>query len=249
MTIISARGGDFAGTQVENTIRAVPLEDQSAVFLDRATPTYTAVMDGNGDVKAAVADMALYETALPPHLGRREVRDQLAQTDTLIIDANLPGDAIARAIGETSAKAHVVALAISAAKAARLIESAKRIDLVFMNRREMGAIAGSDDPVALRDLGFKEAVITDGPNAVIILERGSIAHVDVAPATHIVDVTGAGDALAGVTLAARLKNPTRSLRDAVAIGTHASAVALRTTKSMPSLDWDDVLRKANLHET
>ena len=44
------------------------IADLSAVFLDRATPSYTALLDREGDVIAALADMALYELAFPKQM-------------------------------------------------------------------------------------------------------------------------------------------------------------------------------------
>ncbi|MEN0000659.1 MAG: PfkB family carbohydrate kinase [Pseudomonadota bacterium] len=238
ITMISARGGDAAGSAVQAAMEEAGLEDQSAVFLDRTTPTYTAILNADGDVEAAVADMALYETALPRHLRRLEVRQALAAAEVLVIDANLPGDAI-----KATAEAFdglVVALAISPAKAERLRESARCIDLVFMNHREQ---AGLGD---FETMGLKNAVITAGSETITIYEDGTEATISPGTLHDIVDVTGAGDALAGATLAARLTKPALSLPDAVTIGVKAAHKALQTPGPLVKINWDDLRTKADM---
>ena len=64
-SLLSMRGGDAAGDTVARAIAQAGIADLSAVFLDRATPSYTALLDREGDVVAALADMALYEIAFP----------------------------------------------------------------------------------------------------------------------------------------------------------------------------------------
>ena len=48
------------------------IRDLSAVFLDRATPSYTALIDRDGDVIAGLADMELYETVFAKQLRRSQ---------------------------------------------------------------------------------------------------------------------------------------------------------------------------------
>ena len=64
--LCSARGGDPAGERVEEALDAAGIADHSFVWLDRATATYTAILDDRGDLVAGIADMAIYDL-----LGRR----------------------------------------------------------------------------------------------------------------------------------------------------------------------------------
>ncbi|MBX4421490.1 hypothetical protein K4H00_26125, partial [Mycobacterium tuberculosis] len=63
--MLSVRGGDRVGDVIGAAFEAAGIKGSSAVFIDRATPSYTAILDEQGDVVAAIADMALYELALP----------------------------------------------------------------------------------------------------------------------------------------------------------------------------------------
>ncbi len=73
--ILSVRGGDRIGELIGDAIQKAGIKDGSAVYMDRATPSYTAILDEHGDVVAGIADMELYEVALPRQLLRRKVRD------------------------------------------------------------------------------------------------------------------------------------------------------------------------------
>lgn len=236
ITMISARGGDGAGEQVQSAMEEAGLIDQSAVFLDRKTPTYTAVLSDRGDLVAAVADMRLYEDALPRHLGRREVRATLNDANILVVDTNLPATGIEKLV--STFEGLVIGFAISPAKARRLIESGPHIDLVFMNAKEHAALGD------LKAVGLKKAVITNGTDDVLVLEDGDAFRLPVVPETGIVDVTGAGDALAGATIAAHLKDPSEKLWKAVNIGIAAATQTVKAHGPIASLDWAMLTTKA-----
>lgn len=230
--LISARGGDTGGRLVAEALSDTGIEDFGAVFLDRATPSYTAIMDADGEVMAALADMDLYETGLARHLRRAEPRALIAETGLLLVDANLPSDAIGALCDGRSGP--VVALAVSPAKAPRIVPHAARFALAFMNRREMNALieapldrpVGPDTVAQLSALGFRRAVISDGSSAVTVLDGHSAWRQRVGSTADPVDVTGAGDALAGATLA---HWPGMALADAVRLGIAAAAVTIGVT--------------------
>ena len=99
-SLMSVRGGDSAGENVARAIDEAEIRDLSVVFLDRATPSYTALIDRDGDVMAGLADMELYEIVFAKQLRRSKARDEVADADAILCDANLPA-AGARAAGGT----------------------------------------------------------------------------------------------------------------------------------------------------
>src|SRR6185369_524873 len=62
-SLMSVRGADAAGENVARAIGEARIRDLSVVFLDRASPSYTALIDREGEVIAGLADMALYDLA------------------------------------------------------------------------------------------------------------------------------------------------------------------------------------------
>jgi sugar/nucleoside kinase (ribokinase family) len=209
--ILSVRGGDRIGEMVAAAIEAAGIRDGSVVFMDRATPSYTAILDEQGDVVAGIADMGLYELALPRQLRRRKVRDSIAVADAVFCDANLPSDALQR-LASLAGERPLFALAISPAKVSRLAPIFSNLTCLFMNRREalaltgLGSDAGPNDIYkALHADGLKGAVISNGGDATLAFSGDDVFSICPPPVDEIADVTGAGDALAGGTIAALMR--------------------------------------------
>jgi pseudouridine kinase len=206
---LSVRGGDAQGDFVAKAIDDAGLEDLSSTFLDRRTATYTAILDRSGDVITALADMAIYEAALPRQISRRKTRDAIAGCDAILADANLPADSIGRLLSLAAGRP-VFMIAISPAKVVRLRGLLGGLHCLFMNMREAKALVNSGPQgecgpaqilSRLAEAGLRRAVVTDGPNAVLLLEDASVSALTPPAPKRVADVTGAGDALAGVTAA------------------------------------------------
>ena len=247
-SLMSVRGGDEAGERVSRAIAAAGIRDLSAVFLDRATPSYTAILDKQGDVVAALADMGLYEIAFPKQVGRAKLREAVGASDAVLCDANLPALALKKLMAIASGKP-VFAIAISPAKAARLAETLPALACLFMNRREAAELAGcrQEEPLGgmidrLRASGLAGGVISDGGNPAAGFDGSGAFAVDPPRPRKIVDVTGAGDALAGATVAAMLRGA--PLREALREGMAAAMLTLESGSSVaecPPADFAEAL--------
>src|SRR5690606_34064848 len=90
VSLLALRGGDLCGDAVAAEIEARGMEDLSAVFLDRTTPSYTALLDQNGELIAGLADMGLYDLAFAKQMRRSKVRDAVRAADAVLCDANMP---------------------------------------------------------------------------------------------------------------------------------------------------------------
>jgi pseudouridine kinase len=237
--IMSMRGGDPAGDTVAQAIVKAGILDLSAVFLDRATPSYTALLDSEGDVVAALADMQLYEMAFPKQLRRAKVREEIAAADAVLCDANIPAAGLQRLASLADGKP-VFAIAISPAKAVRLTEVLPALACLYMNRREAAALAGmgGDDPVAtiiarLRELGLARGIITQGSNAAVGFDAFRVYSLVPPAPRKIADVTGAGDALAGAMMVALLNR--EPFGEAMREGVAAALLAVESATSVPEL--------------
>jgi len=166
---------------------------------------YVAVLDPCGELVAGYGDMRACELAGPGAL-----LDALRwRAATLcVVDANLSARAIAAVVAE--APAPIAAVAVSPVKARRLAPVATGIALLFCNRREALALTDAVVGASLEALadrlhaaGFARVVLTDGPAGLLVSEPGA-RHRLAAPAVgaeKMSGVNGAGDALAGATLA------------------------------------------------
>jgi pseudouridine kinase len=233
---LSVRGGDLEGDLVAREIAAAGFNDLSSIFLDRQTASYTAIIDQDGDVITALADMDIYETALPRIITRRKTRDAIADCKAVLTDANMPEAAIRALVGLSEGRP-VFAIAISPAKGLRLRNVLDRIDCVFMNAREAQAIAGrnqlSEAIEQLAIMGLQRAVISQGDGPVILMQNGAVLEIAPPKAASIADVTGAGDALAGVTLAALMQGS--ALDDAVRLGMRAATLTVASPQAVIDL--------------
>jgi pseudouridine kinase len=242
-TIMSVRGGDAAGETVSRAIASARIADLSAIFLDRTTPSYTALLDRDGDVIAALADMALYETAFAKQIRRASFRAAVAEADALLCDANLPAEALVRLTAIAGGKP-LFAIAISPAKVMRLTGVMSSLSCLFMNFREAACLAGSpgDAPVGkvvmrLRGMGLSSAVISRGGAAAVAFDHAGVRSIVPPRPRKVADVTGAGDALAGATMVALLRG--LSLAQALREGMAAAMLAVESPASAPEFSASD----------
>lgn len=238
--MLSVRGGDAAGGMVARAIKGAGIADLSVTFLDRATPSYTALLDLDGDVVGALADMGLYDLAFARQLRRASVRDAVAEAGAVLTDANLPAEALGR-IPALAAGKPIFAIAISPAKVPRLSGIFSDLSCLFLNRREAALLTGlpAGSPAmemvaALRGLGIARALVTSGPAPVVCFDRTSAFLLTPPVPQRVVDVTGAGDAMTGAAIAALLRG--EAFDAAAREGVAAAVLTLQSAKAVGRLD-------------
>ena len=231
--MISPRGGDALGDAVAAAAIQAGVDDRPFVFLDRKTPSYTAIMENDGNLVIALADMELYKLFSPRRLTIRAVRDAFEAADLVLCDANLPAETLA-VIAQRAAELGkpLAAIAISPAKVVRLKPCIAGIDYLFLNQAEAAALTEShpDDPLEwtrqLRALGLKGGVITRGQQSLIAFGEGLTLTLEPPAVSDIADVTGAGDSLAAGVLSALMAG--LDLAEAVRHGSAAAAITIQS---------------------
>ena len=241
-TLLSLRGGDLAAETVARTIQEWAIEDRSAIFLDRTTPSYTAILDANGDLVAGFADMGLYDSGFLRQLRRRSVREAVAASDAILCDANMSAEAVASLMRLANGKS-VYAIAISPAKVVRLADTLSNLSCLFLNLREARTLARIGEDVsalaaakALRAAGLARAVITQGEGPLLAFDENDFFTIASLEAVTIIDVTGAGDAVAGTTVAHLMRG--QPLREAIRYGVAASFLTIQAAPVVAHYDDD-----------
>lgn len=241
--LIAPRGGDPEGDRVAQAATAAGIEDTPLTFLDRRTPSYTAILEANGNLVVALADMTLYDIYGPRQIARRTVRQAISEARAVVTDTNMPAATLA-AICEAAGRAGVpvFAIAISPAKVVRLKACCSRLRGLFMNEAEAQALAGArisdtDCGTDLRAAGLVAGAVTRGAAPAIAFDSGQCWSV-APPAVSVIDVTGAGDALAAGFIDAFLdgSGPAEALRRGVA----AAGLAVSSACAAPA----DIGRRA-----
>jgi pseudouridine kinase len=209
--MISPRGGDAAGDTVAEAAAAAGVIDNPFVFLDRKTPSYTAILENDGNLVIALADMDLYRLFSPRRLQQRAMREVVSSSDLIVTDANLPEETLASLIERAAQQSKpIAAIAISPAKVVRLANNLAGLSFLFMNEAEARALTRSDVteaaewPALLRAAGLSGGVITRGGRPALAFRQGQAVAVTPPALDALGDVTGAGDALAAGFLAAFL---------------------------------------------
>lgn len=229
--LIAPRGGDAAGMAVSAEALRVGIDDRPVVFLDRATPSYTAILESDGNLVVALADMELYDLFGPRRTRTLSFRAALDETRHVLCDANLPAETLAALAGAAAARGlPVFAIAISPAKVVRLLPCFADLTMLFMNAAEAEALTGArpDDPAGwpalLRGKGLKGGVVTCGADAVVAFDETAIAILSPPRLDCVVDVTGAGDAFASGVISARIEGC--GLGEALRHGAALAAITL-----------------------
>ncbi|MDN3919706.1 carbohydrate kinase family protein [Roseateles violae] len=231
--LITAVGDDAAGRALlAHAAEAGLSSDGSLLAPGEPTGSYTAVLDAGGQMLLALAAMPLADRLTPDFL-----RDcALPAEATLVLDLNLPAASIAALLARArEAGLAVIAVAVSEPKMARLPADLHGLQCLILNRGELRALlpGAADDEARLADLqrrGLRQIVVTAGGSGLLCSEAGQAAQqLPAPPVATIVDVTGAGDALAAGICASLTRLP---LASACRVGLELAALTLQTTATV-----------------
>jgi pseudouridine kinase len=204
VALLTAIGADSSGAALLDHADRLGIDVRGALRLDGCcSGTYTAVLDRDGEMVVALADMALYDRMEPAYIDARQA--QLAGAALVVADLNLPRDtvaALARQARRTDTP--LVLVAVSEPKMARLPDDLSGVRLLILNAGELAARVRRplpDDAAlaeAIREVraqGAQDLIVTRGARGVLVTAGDGIADLP-APPVDVVDVTGAGDAFA-----------------------------------------------------
>jgi len=203
VTLVAPRGGDAAADLVARAAEEAGIEDCPLTFLDRATPSYSAILEPDGNLVTALADMALYDLIPARRLLSSRLRKRLTEVDLLLADSNLPESALSALADTASALGlPLAAIAISPAKVIRWKRSLSKLTCLAMNTAEAAALTGqqpqtpSEWPALLSRAGLSGGLVSagSGPVAAFFATHSHVSHPP--RLDQLADVTGAGDALA-----------------------------------------------------
>ncbi|CAN5338345.1 PfkB family carbohydrate kinase [soil metagenome] len=234
--LVSVVGADSLGAELLERTSAAGVDVSGVRSLDGPTGTYTAVLDVDGELVVAIADMGAADD-ITPDLVAEQV-GTLRGRDLLVLDGNLPTDTVAAAVDQAGrAGARIVFEPVSVPKAARCAAVVDGVWLVTPNRDELAALAGPqgtmDDQITrLHDRGISRVWVrlgTDGS----LLSTPTGRHRLAARTVEVIDVTGAGDAMLGAFCHALLRGD-----DEVAAAAYGHAAAALTVASPQTVRSD-----------
>lgn len=147
--------------------------------------------------------MALYDLVPARRLITARMRKRLSEADLLLVDSNLPESALAALAGAAAELGLPLAvIAVSPAKVVRWRSSLDKIACLAMNSAEAAALTGGQSdgpggwPGLLSRAGLAGGLVSAGAAPVAAFTAVATCVLTPPPLETLVDVTGAGDALA-----------------------------------------------------
>ncbi|WP_373714273.1 MULTISPECIES: carbohydrate kinase family protein [Burkholderiales] len=240
VALVGAVGDDAGGRLLLEQAAQLGIDTDAVIRRRRqSSDSYTAVLDPDGGLALGLAAMPLVESlnrwALEASAALR------ARAALVVADGNLPPDAWPTLLAEASSGGvPLVGVAVSEAKMARLPDRLDGLHLLILNAGELATVAA--DPAEafarLQGRGVARVLVSDGARGLRLSEPGGVLRHWPAPAVPVVDVTGAGDALAAGLCAGLLRHA-GDLDAAARLGLDLAALTLQTVDSVhPELTRD-----------
>ncbi|OXS60503.1 sugar kinase [Cohnella sp. CIP 111063] len=239
VSLLTVVGDDQAGQWVLKETAAAGVNTSLAQVLPgEKTGTYTALLDPDGEMFVAYADMDIYDRFSPQIVQERW--PHIAASKLVVADANLPAETLAELVGRCrDGSLPLLIDPVSSGKAKKLPADLTGVTAIFPNLEEAVELAGaipSDVPDyaelarAIHERGVAHVFITSGEQGVFHSSAdGDRALIPPIP-TEVVEVTGAGDAFVAGVAYGILHD--RSYREACRLGLAASHLTLQTAESV-----------------
>lgn len=255
--LITAIGADDDGERIHRETEIAGVDLRSAVLTSHRTGTYTAVLDERGDLYIAVSEMDAMSDVTPASIDDR--RALIANSQILVMDCNVPADAMVRAAEIAQRNGvPVVVEPVSVAKAQRatsILTAGIALHTVTPGLEELEQLTGAggssradlcEAASRLHTVGVQNVWISLGPNGSFLSAAGDgttrVEMIAAAPAT-LVDATGAGDAM----LAGYIVGILRGLGPfaAARYGRAAAAITIESAATVnPSISMTSLLDRA-----
>ena len=238
--LVAAVGSDALGDQVLAATSAAGVHVEHVRRSARATGTYTAVLDADGELVVAVADMSATDELGPDSVNA--ARDLVTTAGLLVLDGNLAAETLAFALDlATQAGVRTVLEPVSVPKAqavAHLISAERPLFAVTPNRDELSALTGlparTDKQLrtaaaALHARGVTHVWVRLGGRGSLLSSPEGHAFLE-AVAAEVQDVTGAGDAMLAAFCHALLRGDQPTA--AASYGHAAAALTIASTHTV-----------------
>ncbi len=203
--LVAAIGSDGLGDQVLAATARAGVHVEHVRRSARATGTYTAVLDANGELVVAVADMAATDELSVAQVDA--ARDLVATASLVVLDGNLSAETLGFALDlAATAGVRVLLDPVSVPKAALvapLLDGGLPVHAVTPNREELAALTGLPTRTArqveraaraLHERGVELVWVRLAADGSLLSTPAGSTGLAAVP-SEVVDVTGAGDAM------------------------------------------------------
>ncbi|AXN41594.1 carbohydrate kinase [Peribacillus butanolivorans] len=202
VTLISASGLDSEWKEIYDLSSPFMNLEHVSQNENLTTGSYTAVLDMNGDLSIALADMDVFENITPELLIKNS--NILRRAKCIVVDLNCPSETIDFLCFFTSKhNIPLVIIPVSSPKMNRLPKTLNAVSWLIVNKDETETFMNikindeedwGNSVKEWLDLGVKNVIVTNGSKGVMTgSENGEIHYFPAIETPIVVDVTGAGD--------------------------------------------------------
>jgi len=258
VSMLSCIGDDQEGGYVLAELGKLKIgADSVRTLRGERTGTYTAVLEPNGEMAIALANMEINERVTPKLID--ELWPEGRKPDLVVLDTNFPSESVAYVIERCrEERIPLYVDPVSTPKAGKLPASLAGVQALLPNRDEAETLSGvrietpgdcREACARIRARGVERVFVTLGKQGVYVSGSEGDALIPAIP-MNVVDATGAGDSFAAGLIfgTAMGTGPFEACR----YGTAAAALTLRSEQSVaPDLSEEqlNLLLKEHPHET
>ncbi|MDP4085552.1 MAG: carbohydrate kinase family protein [Bacillota bacterium] len=247
-SLLSFVGSDSEGEWVLKHTKEFVDVSATQTIQGKSTGTYTAVLDTDGEMAVALADMAIYDEVGESCIDF--ILQQVTESRMVLLDTNLPVNINQQIIRCCNDKKIPLCIAtVSAPKIDRLPDSLEGVSWLIANQKEAEALSGFEIRTegdffraaeAILKSGVERVVITRGDKGLIYFTKKGEAGVLLPPEILITDVTGAGDSLVSGIIFSFLKG--LGTVDACKVGISCSIITLQSNETVnPSFNQQKLM--------
>ncbi|PRP73128.1 pseudouridine-metabolizing bifunctional protein [Planoprotostelium fungivorum] len=254
---ISAVGQDPSASVLLSGLRKITEFSSDGIYVSNRTNTavYNAILDHNGHMLVAVADMAIFDEISSNFV--RNFKEELTAAPVVIMDGNIPEATMDEVLSSSS---NVIFEPTSVPKSMKILPRLSRVSVLTPNLDELFALTGGrpqdvsvttykERCITLMDRGVRAVLLKMGAEGVMYAssealdgceevtsstssgKKGQVFfyHFEAPKVDKIISVTGAGDSLVG-GYAWGITNG-RSVCQAVRLGLTAAKLSLENPAS------------------
>lgn len=202
VTLLSVAGQDQDYEFIKQETETYVNLQHVTIIPDEPTSSYSAILDGQGDMQFALADMLISDRMDAAWLNQH--RNLLLQAEMIVLDLNVTREVVEGVIqlAKTN-QIPLIIIPVSGPKMNRLPKELDGVNWLIINQDESEAfhnhqVETEDDVEVLGqkwlDTGLEQVLITRGSQPTYYAHQdGRRLNIQPPRADHVVDVTGAGD--------------------------------------------------------
>ncbi|MGM0852383.1 MAG: carbohydrate kinase [Bacillota bacterium] len=247
--LITVVGEDTEGSRLLSQTKSFADVSASQRLLNESTGAYSAILDEEGEMLFALADMNIYESVDIGFVDKRW--GLISSSEMVLLDTNFPEDVLKYIIRRCQTEGvPLTIIPVSEPKVLKLPTSLEGVSWFICNKGEAETYVGmtietEDDyfkaAKAITKRGAERVVITRGYQGLIYYTTYKEARAVLPPKVEVADVTGAGDALVAGILFGYLKGSDTD--GACRIGVICSSITLQSKFTVAP-----TLNKTNLQQ-